>query len=70
MLTSKPCTADSLAKREAIDSITNGDDITNNLVTGDPGEDVAHITLLDSHVGEAHTTGADLDKDFSGAGLL
>lgn len=70
MLTSKPCAADSLAKREAIDSITDGDDIANNLVTGNSGEDIAHSTLLDSHVGEAYTTGADLDKDLSEAGLL
>lgn len=70
MLTSKPCTANSLAKRESTDSITNGDDIAHNLMTGNSGEDVAHSTLLDSNVGEAYTTGADLDKDLSSARLL
>lgn len=64
-----PGTPDTLPAFETGDSLADSDDITNNLMTRDPGEDGAHQPLLDQGVRVADATGNDLDKDLARLGL-
>lgn len=65
-----PTRADTISGLPSRDTRANGGDPTDYLVTRDDGETAAHYVVLREHVGEADTTGLDLNEQLTRAGKL
>lgn len=65
-----PRTTNTISILETRHALADLDDVADNLVAGDSGEDITHVAGCDAYIGEADTAGEDLDEDLASGGLL
>jgi hypothetical protein len=62
-VTAVPWPANSITNFECLDLRADLDDLADNLVARDTGEDRSHVAPYEVKIGVADTTGEDFDKD-------